>query len=41
MLDEIRMKSFLISFSHPCIYGIGNIRVLERLVKLRTRPLLA
>ena len=32
---------FLISLSHPCMYGKGNIRVLEGVVELRTTLLRA
>ena len=39
--DETKMNKFLISLSHPCMYGRGNIRDLEEVVELRTRPLLA
>ena len=31
------MENFLISLSHPCMYGRGNVRVVE----LRTRSVLA
>jgi hypothetical protein len=41
ILDETRMSNFFISLSHPCVYGRGNIRVLEGVVELRMRPLLA
>ena len=35
------MNNFLISLSHSCMHGRGNIRVLEGVVELRMRPLLA
>jgi hypothetical protein len=41
MLDETRMDHFLISLSHPCMHGRGSTRVLEGVVELRTRPLVA
>ena len=41
IFDETRMDNFLISSSHPYFYGRGIIRVLEGVVELRMRPLLA
>jgi hypothetical protein len=38
---KTRMNNFLISLSHSCMYGRGNIRVLEEVVELRTMPLIA
>ena len=31
------MNNFLISLSHPCMYGRGNIRVLEGVVELENK----
>ena len=41
ILDETRINIFHISLSHPCLYGRGNIEVLEGVVELRMMPLLA
>ena len=41
ILDETRMTNFPIALPHPCIYERDNIRVLEGVVELRTRPVLA
>ena len=41
MLDETRVNGFLISLSYPRMYGGGSIIVLEGVVKLRMRLLLA
>jgi len=35
------MNKILVPLSHPCMYGSGDIRGLEGVVELRTRPLLA
>ena len=40
ILDATRMNNFLISLSHPCMFGRRNIRLLEGVVELRMWPLL-
>ena len=35
------MDNYIIYFSHSCMYERGSIRVLEGVIELRMRPLLA